>query len=105
MIQGAYSRVRESARSQSHDFLHEAGDMGSMTNNTDSDGLLTEVAAADLLQLSNRTLQTWRCKGIGPTFIRAGRAIRYRRSDLIRWVDSNAVLSERPNPRQLAEAG
>ncbi len=60
----------------------------------DSDALLTEVYAADLLGLSSRTLQAWRTKGFGPAFVRAGRAIRYRRRDLIAWMDANTVASQ-----------
>jgi hypothetical protein len=57
----------------------------------DSDALLAETQAADLLNLSSRTLQAWRVKGTGPAFIRAGRAIRYRRRDLISWIEANTV--------------
>jgi predicted DNA-binding transcriptional regulator AlpA len=59
----------------------------------DNDALLAEVYAADLLGLSSRTLQAWRTKGFGPAFVRAGRAIRYRRRDLIAWMDANTVVS------------
>jgi DNA-binding transcriptional MerR regulator len=58
----------------------------------DIDALLAEVYAAELLGLSSRTLQAWRTKGIGPAFVRAGRAIRYRRRDLIAWMDANTVV-------------
>jgi DNA-binding transcriptional MerR regulator len=61
----------------------------------DIDALLAEVYAAELLGLSSRTLQAWRTKGIGPAFVRAGRAIRYRRRDLIAWMDANTVMSKK----------
>jgi DNA-binding transcriptional MerR regulator len=61
----------------------------------DVDALLAEVYAAELLGLSSRTLQAWRTKGIGPAFVRAGRAVRYRRRDLIAWMDANTVLSKK----------
>jgi DNA-binding transcriptional MerR regulator len=61
----------------------------------DIDALLAEVYAAELLGLSSRTLQAWRTKGIGPAFVRAGRAIRYRRRDLIAWMDANTVVSKK----------
>jgi hypothetical protein len=61
----------------------------------DLDALLAEVHAADLLGLSTRTLQAWRSKRQGPAFVRAGRAIRYRRRDLISWVEANTVSSTR----------
>jgi hypothetical protein len=56
------------------------------------DALLSENQAADLLFLSVRTLQAWRCQGSGPAFVRTGRAIRYRRGDLVAWVDANRVV-------------
>jgi Helix-turn-helix domain len=62
---------------------------------TDHDALLTEVQAADVLNLSIRTLQAWRTKRSGPSFVRAGRAIRYRRRDLYAWMDANTVSSTR----------
>jgi hypothetical protein len=64
---------------------------------TDHDALLTEVQTADVLNLSIRTLQAWRTKGSGPSFVRAGRAIRYRRCDLYAWMDANTVSSTRPD--------
>jgi Helix-turn-helix domain len=55
------------------------------------DELLTEVQAADFLRLSVRTLQAWRARKFGPAFVRAGRAIRYRRRDLIAWIEANTT--------------
>jgi len=58
----------------------------------DDDGaLLTERDAADLLKISTRTLQAWRCAGSGPSFIRVGRSIRYRRLDVLNWLQSRLV--------------
>jgi hypothetical protein len=59
------------------------------TGSNDYEALLTEVQAADLLRLSVRTLQAWRTRAFGPAFVRAGRAVRYRRRDLIAWVEVN----------------
>lgn len=55
------------------------------------DALLGEVETATVLNLSVRTLQAWRSKRTGPSFIRAGRAIRYRRQDLCVWMEANTV--------------
>lgn len=55
------------------------------------DALVTEIDAADFLRLSVRTLQAWRHQRHGPAFVRAGRAIRYRRADLIAWIEANRV--------------
>jgi hypothetical protein len=59
------------------------------TGSNDYEALLTEVQAADLLRLSVRTLQAWRTRAFGPAFVRAGRAVRYRRRDLIAWIEVN----------------
>jgi predicted DNA-binding transcriptional regulator AlpA len=60
---------------------------------TDPDALLPEIQAAILLNLSSRTLQAWRSKSVGPPFVRAGRAIRYRRSDILAWIETKVVMS------------
>lgn len=57
------------------------------------ENLLREGDAADFLNLSSRTLQAWRNRGIGPRFIRAGRAVRYQRKDLQTWIEENTVTS------------
>jgi DNA-binding transcriptional MerR regulator len=63
-----------------------------MTPSVESDErLLTEKATARLLCVSSRTLQTWRSKGLGPPFVRVGRAIRYDRRRLIEWMNENTV--------------
>ena len=59
----------------------------------DPDTLLREQGAADLLNLSVRTLQSWRIRMAGPPFIQVGRAVRYRRRDLIAWIDANTIGS------------
>lgn len=65
--------------------------MQSFRISTDADALLTETQAADVLNLSLRTLQVWRSNHAGPSFVRAGRAIRYRRRDICAWIDANTV--------------
>jgi hypothetical protein len=59
----------------------------------DADFLLKEDDAADLLNLSVRTLQAWRIRTAGPPFVQVGRAVRYRRRDLIAWIDANTIGS------------
>lgn len=63
------------------------------TQSGDNEALLMEVHAAKFLSLSVRTLQAWRTKGCGPAYVQAGRAIRYRRCDLISWIGKNVVDS------------
>jgi predicted DNA-binding transcriptional regulator AlpA len=63
------------------------------TQDENADALLSEVDAAELLGLSTRTLQSWRMQETGPDYVRAGRAIRYRRRDLLAWIDANTIRS------------
>ncbi len=61
------------------------------------DRLLNEVEAARFLGLRPRTLQNWRWSGEGPPFVRvSNRAIRYRISDLRRWVEERVVTTTDP---------
>jgi predicted DNA-binding transcriptional regulator AlpA len=56
--------------------------------------LLSEKEAAKILGFSHRTLQAWRVSGGGPQFIRvSARCVRYRRMDLISWVNDRIRLS------------
>lgn len=57
----------------------------------DPDALLTETQASTLLGHPIRTLQAWRYRGGGPRFIKASRSVRYRRRDLIAWMDAATV--------------
>lgn len=51
--------------------------------------LLTENEAAPFLDVSPSTLSVWRCTGrYGIPFIKIGRKVRYRRSDLVAWLES-----------------
>jgi predicted DNA-binding transcriptional regulator AlpA len=59
----------------------------------DPERLLTEIQAADFLRLSSRTLQAWRSQGVGPEYVKAGRAVRYRRSAVIAWTEQNTVAA------------
>ena len=42
---------------------------------------------------SERTLQGWRSRGFGPKFLKAGRRVVYRRSDIDAWLLSRERLS------------
>lgn len=65
----------------------------------DPDTLLTGREAAALLKLSERTMERHRTAGTGPRFSALGRAIRYRRRDLLAWVEAAARRStSEPTP-------
>ncbi len=60
----------------------------------DPDILLPTADAAGLLSVSERTLESFRLRGGGPPFILIGRrAVRYRRGDLLAWIDSRRRVS------------
>ncbi len=59
----------------------------------DPDSLLSEAQTSVLTGVSVRTLQGWRLKGGGPRVVKCGRAVRYRRRDLVSWMDENTVSS------------
>jgi predicted site-specific integrase-resolvase len=48
--------------------------------------MLTPQALADELRMSVRTLRGWRDRGRGPRVTRVEGAIRYRSSDVDRWL-------------------
>lgn len=54
---------------------------------------LTQIQAAELLCLSGRTLERYRLEGNGPKFVKAGRRVLYRRSDLEAWLQANTFTS------------
>jgi predicted DNA-binding transcriptional regulator AlpA len=49
-------------------------------------GALPTPAAAEYLALSPATLETLRCRGGGPPFVKLGRRVVYRREDLDAWL-------------------
>jgi predicted DNA-binding transcriptional regulator AlpA len=50
------------------------------------DELLTERQAAELLQISPRTLRRWRYEKSGPPVSYVGKSPRYLRSEVLEWV-------------------
>lgn len=70
--------------------------MNIVSNETNDhlDQLLDERGAADILCYSVRALQNWRYRGGGPRFVKvSGRSVRYRRRDLLAWIDARTVVS------------
>ncbi len=54
-----------------------------------TDRLINEHEAAAFIGHSVRTLQKWRVTGGGPQFVKVSkRSIRYRRRDLIVWIEA-----------------
>ncbi len=56
--------------------------------------LLLPGEVAELLRVSQDTLENWRCRGIGPSYLKFGkRDVRYRPSDVLRWLDERVSRS------------
>ena len=55
--------------------------------------LLSPADLAALVGVDERTLALWRAQEKGPDFVRLGRAIFYRRADVVAWTDSSAAKS------------
>jgi len=53
--------------------------------------LMDPYSAARWLNLSPGHLMNMRSTGIGPDFVRLGRSVRYRLSDLEAWVENGRV--------------
>lgn len=53
------------------------------------DELLTPEQVAEWFQTSPRTLANDRYLGQGPRFIKLGKLVRYRRSDVLAYLDEN----------------
>jgi excisionase family DNA binding protein len=49
---------------------------------------MTTKQAAALIGLKPNTLEIWRLRGGGPRYIKFGRAVRYRQSDLETYIES-----------------
>jgi len=57
-----------------------------------TDHLLTPPEAAAYIGVTENTLSVWRCVGrYAIPFIKVGRLVRYRRSDLEAWLESRTL--------------
>ncbi|MGQ0628150.1 MAG: helix-turn-helix domain-containing protein [Phycisphaerales bacterium] len=53
--------------------------------------LLTETQVSDLLAIPLQTLRNHRSQRRGIPFVRLGRAVRYKRADVLAYIDAGAV--------------
>ena len=49
---------------------------------------LDSSQAADYLGVKRTTLEAWRCRGGGPKFVKLGRLVKYRQSDLDNFIEA-----------------
>mgnify|MGYP001277143990 CR=1 FL=1 len=52
--------------------------------------LVDNKQAAQILQINEKTLANWRSSGKSPKYVKVGRCIRYRLSDLTTWIEANS---------------
>lgn len=50
------------------------------------------TAAAEMLGLSRGTLANWRTEGRGPRYIKSGKQVLYRVSDIEAWLDAQPTV-------------
>jgi Helix-turn-helix domain len=60
------------------------------------DDLLTEGEAARLRRQSKRTLQAERLRGGGCPYVKLGRSVRYRKSDVLAFIEANLRNAAEP---------
>jgi excisionase family DNA binding protein len=55
---------------------------------------LTTDQAAELLTVSASTLEVWRYRRTGPRFVKIGRSVRYRQSDVEAFIEERVRASQ-----------
>lgn len=60
---------------------------------TEPDELLNQSKVAKILGVTEKFLEARRCRGGGVPYIRVGRLVRYKKSDVDAWIDSRRVSS------------
>jgi len=71
---------------------------GLSMNAMDANDLLAENPAAGLGGLTGHTFRKWRQLGLGPAYIKiSARCIRYRRGDVLAWLEARRVQPVRGN--------
>ena len=68
---------------------------GRVTMNVLEEPLLTEEEAAAILHVAPKTLTAWRCKGIGPKYVKYGRLVSYRPSHIREHVNKHVIEPSR----------
>jgi len=52
----------------------------------DPSELIPSDETAEILRVKTATLPSWRCQKKGPAYVKVGRAVFYRRSDVAVWL-------------------
>jgi predicted DNA-binding transcriptional regulator AlpA len=63
---------------------------------TEPEHLWTEREVSDFLaNVSLRTLRRWRQAGRGPAYVKVGRRVMYRPSDIQTWIDEHTIRRDK----------
>jgi predicted site-specific integrase-resolvase len=57
------------------------------------DPVLSPAEAAELLRVEPRTLETWRYRGQGPTYVKIGGRVWYPKHELEAYIDAQKVTA------------
>jgi excisionase family DNA binding protein len=79
--------------------LHPSGDAGLKHSFESPSGNcpLKDVEVAERLGVSRFTVRSWRLKGVGPRFLKMGRAVRYRSQDVDEYERQALVETQAPS--------
>jgi predicted DNA-binding transcriptional regulator AlpA len=61
----------------------------------DAFGVLSPADLSALIGVDERTLAVWRAQRRGPDFVKLGRAVFYRRADILAWIELNVSPTDR----------
>lgn len=59
--------------------------------------LITKQQFADMLKISVKTIDLWIAKGYGPTPLKIGRMVRFKKADIMKFIEE--CLEEKLNER------
>jgi predicted DNA-binding transcriptional regulator AlpA len=54
----------------------------------------SSTRVAEILGVPKSTVDGWRSTGIGPTFTRIGKHVRYQACDVIAWIEDNKHVAK-----------
>jgi predicted DNA-binding transcriptional regulator AlpA len=69
------------------------------------DELLTLQEVSDVVRVPVATLRYWRHLGTGPRSFRIGRSVRYWRTEVFLWLDSQSAAAQEGLPGQASANG
>lgn len=57
-------------------------------------GLITPDDLATIIGVGVRQLQVWRSSDMGPDYVKLGKQVFYRRTDVLSWVEANVNITK-----------